>query len=248
MRRIEPFGATVRIVAGDDRRRRRWSERLVHHVPVQVEVVADPAYAFPATRRKAVSWTLTYSKLIGCSPGTAAVSIAFSGTRRSPASPRSRVKVACACDWKRASPRSSQSLCSVRSTLLSDPELLLGREHRGRGEARDRRVRRIPERRPSRIDAQREADGGVHAERRHDEHHELPALRREERARAEQELEKVAVVLGCLGWRGLRGLGWQVVRDGGGRRPVRCARDRCGRRDRSGKGTDERREDEPAAR
>ena len=69
------------------------------------------------------------------------------------------------------------------------------------------------------------------------------------RIRAEpEELEKVAVVLGCLGWRGLRGLGWQVVRNGGGRRLVRCARDRCGRRDRSGKGTDERREDEPAAR
>ena len=92
-------------------------------------------------------------------------------------------------------------------------------------------------------------DGGAHVERRHDEHHDLPALRLEGRARAEpEELEEVAVVLGCLDSRGLRRLGRRVVRDCGGRRPVRCVRARCGRLDRSGPGADERREDEPAAR
>ena len=179
VRGFEPFGATVRIVAGDDRRRRRWSERLVHHVPVQVEVVSDPGVRVPGDAPEGGlvdPHVLEAHRLLA---GNSRVSIAFvepAAHRRRPG-PESRSPAPATGSGR---PQGSQSLCSVRSTLLGDPELLLGREHRGRGEARDRRVRRIPERhRGRRADAQRDPDGGAHAERRHDEHHELPALRRE---------------------------------------------------------------------
>ncbi len=92
VRGIEPFGAAVRVVARDDRRRRRWIERLVHHVPVQVEVVSDPGVRVPGDAPEGglvdphvlEPHRLTRRARPRCPSRSG-------GTRRSPASPRSRV-------------------------------------------------------------------------------------------------------------------------------------------------------------